>query len=72
MNRIYLVTRRDRIGYYEYAGFVVVAPSYKKAEQHANKHGWGDASSPEIVANPIGVASKKMKEGIIFDSYVAG
>ena len=64
--KLYKITRTEPWAYYVYNSIVVCAKSKKQALTIQPKSsGWSD----ELKAEYLGVASNKLKEGIILASY---
>lgn len=71
-NKIYLLTRKDRVGYDEYTGFVIVAGTEEDARTRANSIA---ADEGPIWAEPDFVKCEEVNTettGIVLDSFNAG
>ena len=74
--KLYLLGRTDVIGYDEFMGFVVAAPTSPEARKLANESSgdegeiWSDCTL--VKATCLGPASAGIKRGIILGSYHAG
>lgn len=66
--KIYLLTRKDRIGYDEYDSKVVVAKTAKRARDLANEE-QGDEGNVWINPKIVICKQVKMIEGIVLSSF---
>ena len=70
MNKIYLVTTKDKVNYDEYDAIVVIAENEKQAKLIAKKNCRNFRNNLKII--DIGIAHDNKKIGEVLSSFNAG
>jgi len=71
MKKLYLLTTTAPTGLDCYIGFVVCATSPLEAEKFIPPDAGAEWASCNVVCTLIGIASKRLKKGVVLDSFTA-